>query len=135
MKLRNRLYITLLTISLVPLVLCAFVMLYQNTKNVESVIQENLLGVTQSQIDNIENFFEKIKQDMEIVTNYSFLQREVLASLGREGDIDDISIDHLEEILVERMHYQPYIQSMVIADKNLPRKGIFARKNFYVRFR
>ena len=58
MKLRNRLYITLLTISLVPLVLCAFVMLYQNTKNVESVIQENLLGVSQSQIDNIENFFE-----------------------------------------------------------------------------
>ena len=119
MKLRNRLYVTLLTISLVPLVLCAIAMLYQNTKNVERVIQENLLGVTQSQIDNIENFFEQVKQDMEIVTNYSFLQREVLASLGREDAMDDISIDHLEEILVERMRYQPYIQSMVIADKNL----------------
>ena len=46
-------------------------MLYQNTKNVESVIQENLLGVSQSQIDNIENFFEKIRQDMEMYLKYA----------------------------------------------------------------
>ena len=119
MKLRNRLYITLLTISLVPLVLCAFVMLYQNTKNVESVIQENLLGVSQSQIDNIENFFEQVKQDMEIVSNYSFLQHEVLVNLDRVDSEGTSAREHLEEILKERKNYQPYIVSMVIVDKDL----------------
>lgn len=118
MKLRNRLYMTLLLITLVPLILCGFIMLYQNNRNIEGVIEENLLGVSESQIDNIENFFEKIKQDMEIVSNYSFLQQEVLASLGRVESEGDSTRKHLEEILEERMLHQPYIQSMVIADKN-----------------
>lgn len=119
MKLRNRLYTTLLLVSLVPLLLCGFIMLYQNNKNIEGVIEENLLGVSESQIDNIEHFFEQVKQDMEIVSNYSFLQQEVLASLGRIEEPDESTREHLEEILEERMHYQSYIQSMVIADKNL----------------
>lgn len=118
MRLRDRLYFTLLTITLVPLLVCGFVMLYQNNKNVEGVIEENLLGVSESQIDNIENFFEKIKQDMEIVTNYSFLQQEVRASLDDTVDTDESTRRHLEEILQERMLHQPYIQSMVITDKN-----------------
>ncbi len=118
MKLRNRLYTTLLIISLVPLLLCGFIMLYQNNKNIEGVIEENLLGVSESQIDNIENFFEKIKQDMEIMANYTFLQQEVLASLGRGDSEGEFTRAHLEEILKERMLHQPYIQSMVIADKN-----------------
>jgi len=118
MKLRNRLYITLLIISLVPLLLCGFIMLYQNNKNIEGVIEENLLGVSASQIDNIENFFEKVKQDMEIVTNYSFLQQEVLASLGQVDSEGESTRNHLDEILEERMLHQPYIQSMVITDKN-----------------
>ena len=119
MKLRNRLYITLLIASLVPLLLCGVLMLYQNNKNAEDIIEENLLGVSESQIDNIENFFEKIKQDLEILSNYSFLQQEVLASLGRAEETDASARKHLEEILEERMKYQPYIQSMVIADKSL----------------
>ena len=102
MRLRDRLYGVLLAITLIPLLLCGFIMLYQNNKNAENIIEENLLGVSESQIDNIENFFEKIKQDMEIVSNYS----------------DASARKHLEEILQERMLHQPYIQSMVIADKN-----------------
>jgi len=118
MKLKERLYVTLLLISLIPLLLCGAIMLYQNNRNMKSVIEENLLGVSASQIDNIENFFEKIRQDMEIVTNYSFLQQEVLASLGRTESAGESTTAHLEEILSERMQHQPYIQSMVIADKN-----------------
>lgn len=118
MKLKERLYITLLIISLVPLLLCGFVMLHQNNRNMKGLIEENLVGISESQIDNIENFFEKIKQDMEIVTNYSFLQQEVLASLGRVESAGETTTAHLEEILSEHMLHQPYIQSMVIADKN-----------------
>ena len=119
MKLRNRLFVTILTVSLIPLILCGAVMIYQNTKNVESVIQENLLGVSESQIDNIENFFEQVKQDMEIVSSYSFLQHEVLSSLNRADSEGVATRAHLEEILRERKSYQPYILSMVIVDKNL----------------
>ena len=118
MRLRDRLYITLLTITLVPLLLCGLIMLYQNNKNAEGLIEENLLGISKSQIDNIENFFEKVKQDMEIVANYSFLHQEVLVSLGQAESTDKTTRKHLEEILQERMLHQPYIQSMVITDKN-----------------
>lgn len=119
MRLRDRLYAILLTISLVPLLFCGFIMLYQNNKNAESIIEENLLGVSESQIDNIENFFEKVKQDMEIVSNYSFLRNEVRASLGEDVRSDDSTRSHLEEILKERMLHQSYVQSMVIVNKNL----------------
>ena len=118
MRLRDRLYITLLTITLVPLLLCGFSMLYQNKRNAEGLIEENLLGISESQIDKIENFFEQVKQDMEIVANYSFLQQEVLVSLGQAESTDATTRKHLEEILQERMLHQPYIQSMVITDKN-----------------
>ena len=118
MRLRDRLYGVLLAITLIPLLLCGFIMLYQNDKNAENIIEENLLGVSESQIDNIENFFENIKQDMEIVSNYSFLQQEVLVSLGQAEENDASARRHLEEILQEKMLHQPYIQSMVIADKN-----------------
>ena len=60
MRLRDRLYGVLLAITLIPLLLCGFIMLYQNDKNAENIIEENLLGVSESQIDNIENFFENI---------------------------------------------------------------------------
>lgn len=118
MRLRDRLYIILLTISLIPLLLCGVIMLHQNNKNAESIIEENLLGVSESQINNIENFFEKVKQDMEIVSNYTFLQQEVLASLNQNGEANEETRKHLEEILHERMLHQPYVQSMVIADKH-----------------
>lgn len=130
MRLRDRLYGILLTITLVPLLLCGFIMLYQNNKNAEGIIEENLLGVSESQIDNIENFFEKIKQDMEIVSNYSFLQHEVLASLGEQENTDEATRKHLEEILQERMLHQPYIQSMVITDKNF--KTVAASEDYVV---
>lgn len=130
MRLRDRLYGILLTITLVPLLLCGFIMLYQNNKNAEGIIEENLLGVSESQIDNIENFFEKIKQDMEIVSNYSFLQHEVLASLGEQENTDEATRKHLEEILLERMLHQTYIQSMVITDKNF--KTVAASEDYVV---
>ena len=128
MRLRDRLYGVLLAITLIPLLLCGFIMLYQNDKNAENIIEENLLGVSESQIDNIENFFENIKQDMEIVSNYSFLQQEVLVSLGQAEENDASARRHLEEILQERMLHQPYIQSMVIADKNF--KTVAANENY-----
>lgn len=118
MRLRNRLYIALLSISLIPLLVCSFIMLAQNNKNIEKIVEENLIGISDSQIDSIENFFENVKQDMEIVTNYSFLQDAVLASLGRSAPIDGATRDHLEELLEERMKYQSYIQSMVITDSS-----------------
>lgn len=118
MKLKNRLYITMLLVSLIPLLLCGAIMLYQNTQNVESVIEENLLGVSQSQIDNIEDFFEHVKQEMQIVAQYSFLREEVLASLN-QTESEEATREHLEDILIERKNYQPYILSMAIVDKNL----------------
>ena len=94
-------------------------MLYQNTQNVEHVIQENLLGVSQSQIDNIENFCEQVKQDLEIVSKYSFLKEEVKATLNPEEKGVSSNREYLEEILRERKNYQPYIQSIVIVNRNL----------------
>lgn len=130
MRLRDRLYIILLTISLIPLLLCGLIMLHQNNKNAESIIEENLLGVSESQIDNIENFFENVKQDMEIVSNYTFLQQEVLASLNQNGEANEETRKHLEEILHERMLHQPYVQSMVIADKHY--KTVAASEDYVV---
>ena len=67
---------------------------------------------------------------MEILSNYSFLQQEVLASLGRAEETDASARKHLEEILEERMKYQPYIQSMVIADKSL--RTVAASENYEI---
>jgi len=52
------------------------------------------------------------------VSNYTFLQKEVLASLGEIADSDESSREHLEDILQERILHQSYIRSIVITDKN-----------------
>jgi len=119
MKLRNKLYAIMLIVSIVPLLFCALVMIYQNGKNVEQVIKKNVLGVSQSQIDNIENFSEQIKQDLEILSQYEFLQQEVLVSLNRIEPTGPEARSHIEELLVQQRRYQPYIQSMAVVDKNL----------------
>ncbi len=116
---KSKLYTILLTVSLIPLFVCGFFMLYQNSQNVESVIRDDLLGVSQSQIDNIETFCNHIKQEMEIFSNYSFLQNEVLSSLNRTDSEGTATRQHLEELLKERKNYRDYIQSMCIVDKNL----------------
>lgn len=118
MRLKNRLYVTLLLISLVPLFLCGFIMLYQNNKNMEGVIEENLLGISAYQIDDIENFFEHIKQDMEIVADYSFLKQEVLACQESCEVADASARKHIEEILKAQTNCQPYIETMLVTDKN-----------------
>lgn len=119
MKLKHRLYAILLAVSLIPLFICGFVMVYQNNQNVEHVISDNLQGVSQTQIDNIENFCLHVKQDMEILSQYSFLQNEVLSSLNRVDSEGVTTRNHLAELLKQRRDYQPYIQSMVICDRNL----------------
>ena len=119
MKLRNKLYAIMLVVSLVPLFFCAMIMMYQNSKNVERVIEENVLGISQSQIDNIENFCEQVKQDLEILSQYEFLQQEILVSLNRVESEGPEARNHVEELLVQRRRYQPYIQSMAVVDKNL----------------
>lgn len=118
MRLKNRLYVTLLLISLVPLFLCGFIMLYQNNKNMEDVIEENLLGISAYQIDDIENFLEHIKQDMEIVANYSFLRQEVLACQESYNTAETSAREHIEEILKTQTECQPYIEAMIVTDKN-----------------
>lgn len=118
MRLKNRLYITLLLISLLPLFLCGFIMLYQNNKNMEGVIEENLLGVSEYRIDDIESFFEHIKQNMESVADYSFLKQEVLACTGAADSEEAAIRAYIEEILKGQTERQPYIEAMVVTDKN-----------------
>lgn len=118
MRLKNRLYITLLLISLLPLFLCGFIMLYQNNKNMEGVIEENLLGVSEYRIDDIESFFEHIKQNMESVADYSFLKQEVLACTGAADSEEAAIRAYIEEILKGQTERQPYMEAMVVTDKN-----------------
>ena len=119
MKLRNRLFVTLLIISMAPLVLCTILMLYQNSKNLEGIISENLKGVSQSQIEDIEDFFEQVKQNMELLSKYTFLQEEVLSSLNGAVTSYSYAKDYMEDILLERRSYQPYMLSVMVVDKNL----------------
>lgn len=128
MRLKNRLYITLLLISLVPLFLCGFIMLYQNNKNIDGVMEENLLAISEYQIEDIENFFKHIKQDMEIVSNYDFLQQEVLVCLGIVESDGNSTIEHLEEILKVQTEHQPSVESMLVTDRNF---SIVASSNAY----
>lgn len=115
MKLKQRLYAVLLVVSLIPLFLCGTILLYQNKKNVEAVVTENLIVTCGYQIDSIETFCEQIRGDMSIIAKYNFIQESLLSSMDG-GQISDMERSHIEALLEERKYYYDYLESIAIID-------------------
>ncbi len=127
MKLRQRLYGVLLIVSMVPLFLCGIILLYQNRKNVEDVVTENLIVTCGYQIDSIESFCEQIRADMSVMAGYDFVQEGILTSLAGE-EISDTERAHLESLLEERKSYYSYLESVAIVDANF--RVVAASENY-----
>ena len=119
MKLKQRLYVILLAVSLIPLFLCGLVMMYQNRTNVEKVVKQNLLGVSLYQIDTIGTFCDQVKQNMNLIAKQSVVQDEILVNLGRKEATGESAHFYLDDMLEERKDYLSYVQSVFIVDKNL----------------
>lgn len=118
MKLKHRLYLMLLSVSLIPLFACSIFILYQNDRNVESVVTQDLIVTCDYQIDNVERFCEQIRSNMQVTAQYKFVQEELLISLGKAERTDESGRKHLEDLLKERKNYYPYLESMAIVDVN-----------------
>lgn len=116
MKLKHRLYLMLLGVSLIPLFACSIFILYQNDRNVENVVTQDLIVTCDYQIDNVERFCEQIRSNMQVIAQYNFVQEELLISLGEEERVDESGHVHLEDLLKERQNYYPYLESMAIID-------------------
>lgn len=116
MKLKHRLYGLTLLVSLLPLFICGFVMLYQSRSNVEDVVSRNLEVTCNQQISTIENFCEQVKGDMQVAANYSFIHEELLISLGELPYTDETGRAYIEDLLEGHTGYSPYLQSMAIVD-------------------
>ncbi|MBE5951301.1 MAG: diguanylate cyclase [Lachnospiraceae bacterium] len=115
MKLRQRLYAVLLVVSLIPLFLCGLILLYQNKKNIEAVVTENLIVTCGYQIDSIETFCEQVRGDMSIIAKYNLVQESLISSMdGRI--ISDTERSHIESLLEERKNYYDYLESIAIVD-------------------
>lgn len=117
MKLKQRLYGVLLIVSMVPLLLCGVILLYQNSKNIEDVVTENLIVTCGYQIDSIESFCEQVRSDMSVVAGYDMVQEGLLASL-ENGTYPDAERAHLESLLEERKNWYGYLESVAIVDAN-----------------
>ena len=127
MKLKQRLYGVLLIVSMVPLFLCGVILLYQNRKNIEEVVTENLIVSCGQQIDSIETFCEQIRADMSVMAGYEFVQEGLLMSLeGKE--LTDVERSHLESLLEERKSYYGYLESVAIVNSKF--KVVAASENY-----
>ena len=113
MKLKQRLYGVLLIVSMIPLLLCGVILLYQNSRNIEDVVTENLIVTCGYQIDSIESFCEQVRSDMSVVAGYDMVQEGLLASLEDKAYSDEERA-HLESLLEERKNWYGYLESVAI---------------------
>lgn len=117
MKLKQRLYGVLLVVSMIPLLLCGVILLYQNSKNIENVVTENLIVTCGYQIDSIESFCEQVRADMSIVAGYDFVKEGLQASMEGRA-LSEVERSHLESLLEERKNYYGYLESIAIVDSH-----------------
>lgn len=116
MKLKHRLYMMLLVVSLVPMFVCSIVMLYQGDRNIENAVTENLKVLCDYQIDAIETFSEQLRADMQVLAQYDFVRDELLISLGEREYVDESGREFLDSLLEGRKNFYPYISSLSIVD-------------------
>lgn len=117
MKIKHTLYILLLIFSLIPLYTFGIFMVYENDRTVESIMKENLAAISGSQIMNIKNFCDGRKEAMEMVAQYDIVRDAVEDSLDGKGE-RAANHEYLENLLIKRKTYNPFIASISIVDKN-----------------
>ncbi len=116
-KIKHTLYILLLLFSLIPLYTFGVFMIYENDQSVESIMKENLAAISGSQIMNIKNFCEGRKEALEMVAQYDLVQDAVKDSLNESGK-GTANHEYLENMLIKRKTYNPFIVSISVVDKN-----------------
>ena len=117
MKIKHTFYVLLLLFSLIPLYIFGIFMVYENDQTVENIMKENLAAISGSQIMNIKNFCDGRKEAMEMVAQYDLVRDAVQESLEGNGK-KAANHEYLENLLIKRKTYNPFIVSISVVDKN-----------------
>ena len=74
MRLRRKIMLIFLIISILPLSLFGLFSVYETNKKINSMTDCNLKAISENQIANIENFAKDRKSEMEMIAHYDILK-------------------------------------------------------------
>lgn len=115
MKIKHTIYVLMLVFSLVPLLAFGTFMIYENDRNVEEIMRENLETISGTQILNIKDFCESRKEKMEMIAQLDIVHNVVNLPLGERESKEK---DYLTNLLAEQKETNEFLESISIIDKD-----------------
>lgn len=115
MKIKHTIYVLLLVFSLVPLLAFGTFMIYENDRNVEEIMRENLETITGTQILNINDFCESRKEKMEMIAQLDIVHNVVHLPLEERECKEK---DYLTNLLTEQKGTNEFLESISIIDRD-----------------
>lgn len=114
MRLRRKIMLIFLIISILPLSLFGLFSVYETNKKINSMTDCNLKAISENQIANIENFAKDRKSEMEMVAHYD-LTADAIDHLVNE-EMEDRN--YLDNLLSERKKYGTYVASISVMNRD-----------------
>lgn len=114
MKLRRKIMLIFLIISILPLSLFGLFSVYETNKKINSMTDCNLKAISENQIANIENFAKDRKSEMEMIAHYD-LTADAIDHLANE-EMEDRN--YLDNLLSERKKYGTYVASISVMNRD-----------------
>lgn len=106
-----------LIFSLVPIFLISLWAVYENDRNTDDLIRENLGTISAIQIDNIYEFAESRNAQLGSIAGYGLVQDAVLNSLN-SGMSNNEAADYLDNLLAEEKNNSKYVESISVININ-----------------
>ena len=116
MKLKNNIYLLILTFSVVPVVFLGMFEILRNNKRTEEIYRDNMKFVSESNIVAIQNFCGARQDNVRMISNYDFVKQGIRESLA---DPDYPANSYIIDTILEFREYHQYFATVTIIDRDL----------------
>lgn len=114
MKIRHSLYLILLLFSMIPVILFGIYIVEANSKHIVAIMSENVEVVSNVQIAEIQNFFQRRGETLEIICQLDIVKDNIL----RPEETSLMEQGYLNNMLATRVSQDGYTVSLTIVDKD-----------------
>lgn len=116
MKLRTIIFLTLFTISIIPLTIFGYLLIYNNNEKMENVLTEELESVSKVQMVAVDTFIESRREVLTILAEFNYIKDAIKNNI--DGVLSDSTRAYIDNMLISRKNIKSFVNSLTIVDKN-----------------
>lgn len=112
MNIRNSMYRLVIVLSVVPFLMFSLLLTFTYNTKLKKVVQESLEAVANSQLSEMVDFCEQQRNNLDILGSMDVSQAAL------RGNLDQDTLQYLDNILYSRVQATQYLKSIVLLDAN-----------------